>query len=100
MAADGVVLDVPEYSVALDQTCFYPGGGGQPPDHGALSVETATVKVNDMKADADGLLWHCCESADFAWVDKTAVVRVDEARRSALSRYRLRESLTPLSLRS
>jgi len=31
---------------------------------------------------------------------QTAVVRVDEARRSALSRYHLRESLTPLSLRS
>jgi Ser-tRNA(Ala) deacylase AlaX len=100
LAAGSVVLDVREHSVALDQICFYPGGGGQPPDHGALSVETATVKVNDVKADADGLLWHCCEPADSAWEVKTAVVCVDEARRSALSRHHLRESLSPLSLRS
>ena len=70
------------------------------PDRGALSVETAIVKVNDMKPHADGLLRYCCESAGSAWVDKTAVVRVDEARRSSLAKVHLRESLTPLSLRS
>lgn len=85
--ATGVVLDVRECSVALDQTCFYPGGGGQPPDHGTLSVEAASVKVGDVKADPDGVLWHCCESADPAWIGKTATIYVDEARRSALSRY-------------
>ena len=87
LIADGMILGVSERSVALDQTCFYGGGGGQPPDHGTLSVESANVKVSDVRTDADGVLWHCCESADSGWVGKAATMRVDEARRSALSRY-------------
>lgn len=87
LTAEGMVLGISERSVALDQTCFYGGGGGQPSDHGTLSVDTAEVKVNDVRTDADGVLWHCCESADPGWVGKPAIMRVDEARRSALSRY-------------
>ena len=26
----------PEAGIVLDRSAFYPGGGGQPPDHGAL----------------------------------------------------------------
>ena len=87
LTADGVVLEVRERSVALDQTCLYGGGGGQPPDHGVLSVATAQVKVDGVNTDSDGVLWHSCESADPAWVGQTAMLRVDQARRSALSRY-------------
>jgi misacylated tRNA(Ala) deacylase len=87
LTASGVVMGVRERSVALDQTCFYGGGGGQPPDHGTLSVETVTVKVSDVQTDTDGVLWHCCESADPGWVGETAIMCVDEARRAALSRY-------------
>ncbi len=31
-----VVASDPEHGVVLDRSAFYPGGGGQPPDHGAL----------------------------------------------------------------
>jgi misacylated tRNA(Ala) deacylase len=40
---DAVVLDVSEEGIVLDRSAFYPGGGGQPPDHGVLlwgGVET------------------------------------------------------------
>ena len=87
LTASGVVMCVRERSVALDQTCFYGGGGGQPPDHGTLSVQNVTVKVSDVLTDTDGVLWHCCESAEPGWLGETATMRVDEARRSALSRY-------------
>ena len=43
---EAVVLDVSEQGVVLDRSAFYPGGGGQPPDHGALlwgGVETRIV---------------------------------------------------------
>jgi len=34
---DAVVLAVdPEQGIVLDRSAFYPGGGGQPPDHGEI----------------------------------------------------------------
>ena len=40
------VLDVDDNGIILDRSAFYPGGGGQPPDHGVLlwsGVQTAIV---------------------------------------------------------
>ena len=31
---DATVLDVDDEGIVLDRSAFYPGGGGQPPDHG------------------------------------------------------------------
>jgi misacylated tRNA(Ala) deacylase len=33
---DAVVLDAGADGIVLDRSAFYPGGGGQPPDHGVL----------------------------------------------------------------
>ena len=33
---DATVLDVDDDGIVLDRSAFYPGGGGQPPDHGVL----------------------------------------------------------------
>ena len=33
---DAVVLAAGPDGIVLDQSAFYPGGGGQPPDHGVL----------------------------------------------------------------
>jgi len=40
-------------AVALDQTAFYPEGGGQPADHGTLNG----VRVVDVQSDGD-VVWH------------------------------------------
>lgn len=40
--------------VALDQSAFYPEGGGQPADHGTL----AGVPVTDVQVDEGGTVWH------------------------------------------
>ncbi len=87
LIANGVVVDVRHDSLALDQTCFYSGGGGQPPDHGTLSVENTTVNVSGINADSDGVLWHGCNPTCASWIGKTAVMRVEQARRLALSRH-------------
>ncbi|HEY7858481.1 MAG TPA: alanyl-tRNA editing protein [Candidatus Nanopelagicales bacterium] len=46
---DAVVLaSDPEVGIVLDRSAFYPGGGGQPPDHGVLvwgGVQTRIVGV-------------------------------------------------------
>ncbi|WP_380680118.1 alanine--tRNA ligase [Salinigranum sp. GCM10025319] len=58
---EAVVLDVIEredgYDVVLDQTMFYPEGGGQPADTGTLSTEDATVEVADVQVH-DGVVLH------------------------------------------
>src|SRR6187431_248228 len=49
-----VLLADPERGIVLDRSAFYPGGGGQPPDHGVLlwdGVQTrivGTVKGDDL----------------------------------------------------
>jgi alanyl-tRNA synthetase len=58
---EAVVLDVFEresgYDVVLDQTMFYPEGGGQPADHGTLSTDDVTVEVEDVQV-RDGVVLH------------------------------------------
>ncbi len=58
---EAVVLDVIEreegYDVVLDQTMFYPEGGGQPADHGTLSTDDTTVQVTDVQI-RDGVVLH------------------------------------------
>ncbi|MFW6382616.1 MAG: alanine--tRNA ligase-related protein, partial [Haloferacaceae archaeon] len=54
---EAVVLDVTEreegYDVVLDQTMFYPEGGGQPADHGTLSSDDVTTDVVDVQIAGD-----------------------------------------------
>ncbi|MFC3477790.1 alanine--tRNA ligase [Halobacterium litoreum] len=62
---EAVVLDVFEreegddtvYDVVLDQTMFYPEGGGQPADHGTLSTDDHAVDVFDVQ-ERDGVVLH------------------------------------------
>ena len=49
-----------EKAVLLDRTVFYPGGGGQPPDTGALWVGDDRLTVNTTGKDANGV-WHWVE---------------------------------------
>ncbi|PSQ05840.1 alanine--tRNA ligase [Halobacteriales archaeon QS_6_71_20] len=57
---EAVVLDVFEreegYDVVLDQTMFYPEGGGQPADRGTLSTDDTTVEVTDVQLEGDVVL--------------------------------------------
>lgn len=61
MEFEAVVLDVFEnsdgYDVVLDQTMFYPEGGGQPADRGSLSTDDETVEVTDVQL-IDGVILH------------------------------------------
>jgi len=45
------------WRVALDQTAFYPEGGGQPADHGVLGG----VRVADVH-ERDGVVWHTVDA--------------------------------------
>jgi alanyl-tRNA synthetase len=84
---EAVVLDVFEredgYDVVLDQTMFYPEGGGQPADTGTLTTEDATVEVSDTQIE-NGVVRHRTDDP----LDKGAMVRgqIDVERRRQLMR--------------
>ncbi|MFD1513923.1 alanine--tRNA ligase [Halomarina rubra] len=82
---EAVVLDVIEreegYDVVLDQTMFYPEGGGQPADHGVLWNDDTTVDVTDTQSE-DGVVLH--RVADPIGKGEFVRGRIDTARRRRL----------------
>lgn len=81
---DATVLDVVD-GIVLDRSAFYPGGGGQPPDHGVLlwaGVQTRIVGTR--RGDDLRLVAH----EDDPLPTPGTVVRgaVEDARRTALMR--------------
>ncbi|MFB6087368.1 MAG: alanine--tRNA ligase-related protein, partial [Haloarculaceae archaeon] len=86
---EAVVLEVFEreddlYDVVLDQTMFYPEGGGQPPDHGTLSTDDVTAEVSDVQIE-DSVILHTCDEDP----GKGEFVRgqIDASRRRRLMRH-------------
>jgi Ser-tRNA(Ala) deacylase AlaX len=59
-AFDATVTVVDGARVAVDQTAFYPGGGGQPADTGVLRWEESAAQVIDVRKDGD-TVWHTVE---------------------------------------
>jgi misacylated tRNA(Ala) deacylase len=50
---DAVVLDSGPDGIVLDRSAFYPGGGGQPPDHGVLLWGGVQTRIVDARKTAD-----------------------------------------------
>lgn len=57
VAATVVDVDPDDGRVRLDRTVFYPGGGGQPHDTGALWIGDDRVEVTRVAADGNAV-WH------------------------------------------
>ena len=51
------VIDQDGSSIALDRSAFYPGGGGQPCDKGALIHDGVVRAVTEVRR-RDGVVWH------------------------------------------
>ena len=63
-SATVTAVDEAARSIALDRSAFYPGGGGQPCDHGQISADGVTYPVTSVKkAGADVLHFLGGESA-------------------------------------
>ncbi|HIF14485.1 MAG TPA: hypothetical protein EYQ86_03840 [Bacteroidetes bacterium] len=45
-------------AIILDQTIFYPQGGGQPADTGKIILGSNEFIVTDVRLDEQGLVWH------------------------------------------
>lgn len=86
---EAVVLDIFENNIVLDSTLFYPEGGGQPADHGTLSVEDAVLNVVDTQA-VNGVVIHTIDRIEDEFhIRKGDMVhgKVDEFRRMAHARH-------------
>jgi len=86
---DAMVVAVRADAIALDQTCFYPGGGGQPPDEGTIRMRDGEVfNIISVRVDADDIVWHISESAvPPTIVGEPARLLLNRDRRIALARY-------------
>ena len=79
------VLDASEGGVVLDQSAFYPGGGGQPPDHGVLlwgGVQARVVGVHK----GDDLVLQLADGDPVPTVGAAVQGAIEDERRSALMR--------------
>jgi misacylated tRNA(Ala) deacylase len=87
--ADATIVAVRENAIAVDRTCFYPGGGGQPPDQGTMRVRSGeTLEIVSAHADADDVIWHDAPApATVAILGQPARLILDRDRRLALMRY-------------
>jgi misacylated tRNA(Ala) deacylase len=56
------VVEISRREVVLDQTAFYPGGGGQPADKGALGVGPVKAAVVDVRREG-GHIVHVLDKA-------------------------------------
>lgn len=88
-ANDAVVVAVRDALLAFDRSCFYPGGGGQPPDEGSVLLGNDQVlRVVAARADADDVVWHTAEVAPATDViGQRARLTIDSERRMILARY-------------
>ncbi|MDX1489067.1 MAG: alanyl-tRNA editing protein, partial [Acidiferrobacterales bacterium] len=86
---DASVVAVREHSLAFDQTCFYPGGGGQPPDEGFVKLGDGEVlKIVSVHSDTDSVVWHDSASPPPSEILGQSVrLILNRERRLALARY-------------
>jgi len=89
LEADATVVAVSDDAFAFDRTCFYPGGGGQPPDDGVVRIgDGEPVAIASVRADADEIVWHVSAVPPPAGAPGTpARLIVNRQRRLALTRY-------------
>jgi misacylated tRNA(Ala) deacylase len=87
--AEAKVVAVLDNSIAFDQTCFYPGGGGQPPDDGSVMLQSGEIlEIASAHSDPDDIIWHMTKSTPPSdLVGQPARMIVNKERRLALMRY-------------
>lgn len=59
-----LAIDTERHAVALSATAFFPGGGGQPPDTGALASDACNARVVELVKDQHGVARHTLAEND------------------------------------
>jgi len=77
------IIGVEDNSIILEETLFYPEGGGQPSDKGFLIISGRKVDVNGAKI-VDGVVLHEVENTDGIMVGEEVYGKVYDDRRVRL----------------
>ncbi|HHI01213.1 MAG TPA: alanyl-tRNA editing protein [Thermococcus litoralis] len=80
--AKAKVVQIKENALLLDQTIFYPTGGGQPHDTGTING----VSVLDVYKDEGGDIWHVVEDVSPFSIGDEVELKLDWERRHRLMR--------------
>lgn len=80
-----VLLSDPERGIVLDRSAFYPGGGGQPPDHGVLLWGGVQTRIVDVRR-GDDLYLVPAEGDSLPPVATEVTGAIEDDRRTALMR--------------
>jgi len=80
-----VIAVDPEQGIVLDRSAFYPGGGGQPPDHGVLLWDGVQTRIVGARQGDDVLLIPA-DDDPLPPVGAHVQGAIDDPRRSALMR--------------
>ncbi len=89
-AATITEVNLESRSVILDQTAFYPGGGGQPCDFGTIAVDNKTYHVEKVKKQGDQVVHYLGgDEIPVAGIKVSAVIDWDR-------RYKLMRTHTAL----
>ena len=82
---DAAVLAAAPDGIVLDRSAFYPGGGGQPPDHGVLLWGGVQTRIADVRK-GDDLYLIPAEEDPLPPVGTAVRGAIEDERRSALMR--------------
>lgn len=81
-----VQIDEEKNAICLDQTAFYPGGGGQPIDLGSITYNNQTIDVVNLKKTSEEV-WHYFDQNSVLPQPGTSVLgRINWERRYQLMR--------------
>jgi len=81
-----VVLAADLDGIVLDRSAFYPGGGGQPPDHGVLLWGGVQTRIVDARKGSDDVYLVPLDTDPLPPVGTVVRGAVEDARRTALMR--------------
>ena len=79
-------IDPDQHGVILDQTAFYPGGGGQPADNGHLLINEKTIEIAKAKKSMDQVIHILPESEPLPQIGKQVTGQLNWERRYQLMR--------------
>jgi misacylated tRNA(Ala) deacylase len=83
---DAVVLASGPDGIVLDRSAFYPGGGGQPPDHGVLLWGGVQTRIADARKSPDDVYLVPLEGDPLPPAGTAVRGAIEDDRRTALMR--------------
>jgi misacylated tRNA(Ala) deacylase len=81
-----LAIDSDLQGVVLDQTVFYPGGGGQPADRGSLKIDGQSIQLKGFKLSQNNIIHILPENSPLPEIGKLITGEIDWDHRYKLMR--------------